>query len=297
MPPPSRIKQPTELADLEWLITDDGSRTLWNSQLDETYHSGCGAVAECLVVYLSNSGVLRRLCDGQATKIFELGFGTGTAFLLTAALAEKLGTRLDYWAIDIRPLPAQFVRQLNLQPHVAKAIHDNFIPDRGELTARSIVSAEDFSLLATITAELAETLAQLDIHNCTPQQTRSVSIGQFCRLHLVTGDATAMDIDRDYPQSNSQMDAIYFDAFSPETNPELWTESVMRQMYKLLRTDGHLTSYCVKSAIRKVLHAAGFFVTRLPGPIGGKREVLRASRNPMNADSVTRTLGPESINP
>jgi tRNA U34 5-methylaminomethyl-2-thiouridine-forming methyltransferase MnmC len=193
---------------------------------------------------------------------------------------------LDYWAIDIRPLPAHFVRQLNLQPHIAKAIHDNFIPVDGERTARSIVSAEDFSLLATMAAELAESLAQLSSQSCATRQMRSVLIGQSCRLHLINGDATVLDIDRDYPELSSQMDAVYFDAFSPEINPELWTEQVMGQMYKLLRADGNLTSYCVKSAIRKILQAVGFFVTRLPGPVGGKREVLRASRNSLNADSV-----------
>ncbi len=54
---PKRPTTPTSSAGLHWQITDDGSRTLWDERLDETYHSGCGAVAESLVVYLLNSGV------------------------------------------------------------------------------------------------------------------------------------------------------------------------------------------------------------------------------------------------
>ena len=58
-------------------------------------------------------------------------------------------------------------------------------------------------------------------------------------------------------------DVIYFDAFA-------------NRLYVLLNEGGILTTYCAKGVIRRMLQAAGFTVERLPGPPGGKREILRA---------------------
>ncbi len=105
---PERLKIPTSEDGLHWQITDDGSRTLWNAALDETFHSGCGAVAESLVVYLMNSGVHQRLVTGQGSAVLEYGFGTATAFLLTAADACRYGTALQYRALRVHFSPPKF---------------------------------------------------------------------------------------------------------------------------------------------------------------------------------------------
>lgn len=68
---------------------------------------------------------------------------------------------------------------------------------------------------------------------------------------------------------------VYFDAFSPETQPELWTPAVFEKMYNMLSHRGILTTYCAKGSVRRNMIAAGFKVERLPGP-PGKREILRA---------------------
>jgi tRNA U34 5-methylaminomethyl-2-thiouridine-forming methyltransferase MnmC len=71
---------------------------------------------------------------------------------------------------------------------------------------------------------------------------------------------------------------VYFDAFAPEDQPELWTGEVFRQVYALLHPGAALVTYCAKGAIRRSLQASGFRTERLPGPPAGKREILRASR-------------------
>jgi len=75
-------------------------------------------------------------------------------------------------------------------------------------------------------------------------------------------------------------DLIYFDAFAPEKQPELWEPQVFDQMYQLLAPGGILTTYCAKGVVRRRMQASGFTVERLPGP-PGKREMLRASK-PLN---------------
>lgn len=70
-------------------------------------------------------------------------------------------------------------------------------------------------------------------------------------------------------------DLVYFDAFAPEKQPELWNDEVFVMLYKSMRLNGILTTYCAKGSVKRSLMAAGFKVKRLPGP-PGKRHIIRA---------------------
>ena len=70
---------------------------------------------------------------------------------------------------------------------------------------------------------------------------------------------------------------IYFDAFAPEKQPELWTDEIFRKLYGALLPGGILVSYCAKGSFKRSLKAAGFTLEALPGP-AGKREMTRARR-------------------
>lgn len=72
-------------------------------------------------------------------------------------------------------------------------------------------------------------------------------------------------------------DVIYFDAFGPPTQPEMWTLEVFQRMHRALRPGGVLVTYCAKGEVRRTMQAAGFTVERLQGP-PGKREMLRGRR-------------------
>jgi tRNA U34 5-methylaminomethyl-2-thiouridine-forming methyltransferase MnmC len=68
---------------------------------------------------------------------------------------------------------------------------------------------------------------------------------------------------------------IYHDAFAPEQSPALWDETFFAELYNTLLPGGILVTYCSKTIIRKAMAAAGFTVTKIPGP-WGKREMVRA---------------------
>lgn len=70
---------------------------------------------------------------------------------------------------------------------------------------------------------------------------------------------------------------IYFDAFAPTAQPELWTREVFEKLYIMMSPGGILVTYCSKSVIRKAMLAAGFRVEKIPGP-PGKREMVRANK-------------------
>jgi tRNA U34 5-methylaminomethyl-2-thiouridine-forming methyltransferase MnmC len=76
-------------------------------------------------------------------------------------------------------------------------------------------------------------------------------------------------------------DLIYFDAFAPEVQPELWTESIFQKLFDCLSPGGMLLTYCAKGQVRRNMMAAGFRAERLPGP-PGKRQMLRATKPAYN---------------
>ncbi len=78
-----------------------------------------------------------------------------------------------------------------------------------------------------------------------------------------------------FPQD---IDVIYYDAFAPEKQPEMWDASIFSKIYQSMNQGGILTTYCAKGAIRRMLQKIGFSIERLPGPPGGKREIIRASK-------------------
>lgn len=72
-----------------------------------------------------------------------------------------------------------------------------------------------------------------------------------------------------------QFNLIYFDAFAPNAQPELWTKEIFEKMHSMLESGGVLVTYCSKGDVRRNMIAAGFEVEKLPGP-PKKREMLRA---------------------
>lgn len=70
-------------------------------------------------------------------------------------------------------------------------------------------------------------------------------------------------------------DAIYYDAFAPSAQPELWTEAIFQKLATWLQPKGNLTTYCSKSYVQRNLKSAGLTIEKHPGP-AHKREVIRA---------------------
>lgn len=281
MQPPQRPREPTGISSLqwgslEWVLTDDGSRTLFDARLNETFHSGCGAVAETLIVYVHHSGMLERIRQRQSSVVVEYGLGTATGFLLTAALAEFFQTTLSYHAFEVSLLPVQLFQQLDLTSAVESSLAKGFAKPLHGTDPR--LHIEEFARLPQMLDAFCDAVS----HQLDPAEQRAehepicLELSAFVQLHLWLGDIrkTPQDALQRIPLSGC--DAIYFDPFSPQTNPELWTANVFQQAYNFLRPGGTLTSYCVKSSVRRELVACGFQVHKVAGPAGGKREVLLA---------------------
>ncbi|WP_026461959.1 tRNA (5-methylaminomethyl-2-thiouridine)(34)-methyltransferase MnmD [Adhaeribacter aquaticus] len=81
-----------------------------------------------------------------------------------------------------------------------------------------------------------------------------------------------------YTFTDNYYHLIYFDAFAPEKQPELWTDEIFARLYQALVPGGVLVSYCAKGSFKRSLKAAGFTLEALAGP-AGKREMTRAIKN------------------
>jgi len=73
----------------------------------------------------------------------------------------------------------------------------------------------------------------------------------------------------------NEFDIIYFDAFAPNAQPELWEENILQKMYDALNSNGVLTTYCAKGVVKRTFKKVGFEIEAIPGP-PGKREMTRA---------------------
>ena len=78
--------------------------------------------------------------------------------------------------------------------------------------------------------------------------------------------------------SNKKFDIIYFDAFSPRTQPEMWMASIFKKSFSLLKENGFLVTFCAKGEVKRILKDVGFNLNHPPGPFG-KREITLAYKS------------------
>jgi tRNA U34 5-methylaminomethyl-2-thiouridine-forming methyltransferase MnmC len=92
-------------------------------------------------------------------------------------------------------------------------------------------------------------------------------ISPYFQLTKIQTDFLAFDFSDSY-------DVVYYDAFAPDKQPEVWSKELFGKIFSAMNQDGILTTYSAKGDIRRMMQQTGFIVERIPGP-PGKREILR----------------------
>lgn len=250
--------------------TEDGSATLFVPALNEHYHSTKGARTESQHIFI-DMGL--KASPVASPRILEIGFGTGLNAWLTLEEAERSGRNVHYTGVELYPLDWQTVEQLGyISPEEQLTINNE---EQQEIYGAQYSARALFEQLHTSPWEEE---IQLTPHFTLLKVEADVNKLGIADDECTNGEqAKSASLSCIHP-SVLQPDVIYFDAFAPEKQPEMWTQELFDRLYVLLSVDGILTTYCAKGVVRRMLQTAGFVVERLPGPPGGKREILRARK-------------------
>ncbi|MEQ7800286.1 tRNA (5-methylaminomethyl-2-thiouridine)(34)-methyltransferase MnmD [Pedobacter sp. ASV1-7] len=76
-------------------------------------------------------------------------------------------------------------------------------------------------------------------------------------------------------ETSQQFDLIYYDAFSVQHQPEMWTDEIIAHVCQFLKPGGIFVTYAITGKLKRALKSIGFSIEKLPGA-PGKREMLRA---------------------
>ncbi len=219
----------------EVYLTDDGSHSIISEQFNESYHSRHGALKESMHVFI-NAG-LRAINTKENIKILEIGLGTGLNAWLTMLENRSLGKTIEFTGIEPYPISSEMAQSLNYTTVVET-------PDGDE---------NHQACFLRIHEEVWET-----------------PVAFSDNFTFIKSKTTLEDFATD-----KKFDLVYFDAFAPNAQPELWTESVFQQLFELMAPGGMMVTYCAKGTVKRGLKAIGFTVETLEGP-PGKREMTRA---------------------
>ncbi len=97
-------------------------------------------------------------------------------------------------------------------------------------------------------------------------------INSYFSVQKIKGDILNPDFE-----INKEIDIIFFDAFAPSKQGEIWDEKVFKLLYQYLNMDGILVTYSSAGIVKRALRTSGFNVKRLIGP-PGKHHILLASK-------------------
>ncbi len=209
-------------------MTEDGSTTVFDEELHQTFHSVHGAVAESKHVFIAAALDYYSSRHNGEINILEAGFGTGLNALLALEWARRKQRRIRYHTVEKFPLDAALSRKLSFWP----PLEDD------------MVSPDDFRALH---------LARWE---------EDVLVDESFSLRKIKADIGGMILPDDF------YDVVFFDAFSPDKQEALWSIGVFKTLYKSMRYSSVLTTYSVKGDVKRALKAAGFSIEKLPGPKG-----------------------------
>lgn len=219
-------------------VTADGSHTIAIPEWEVTFHSVNGAIQESKHVFIKAALHYCFLQQGMLASnapLQILEMGFGTGLNALLTLHEAMKFK--------KPVYYQSIEQFPLTATEVEAL--NYADKLDEPTLDSYLR---------------------QMHTCAWNQ--DINIHPFFTLHKAHGSLQELPLP-------NRFHIVYYDAFAPRAQPELWTEEIFRKLLNSLVPGGVLVTYCSKSVVRRAMQAAGFTVQKIQGP-PFKREMLRA---------------------
>jgi len=240
-----------EHTDITIIETSDGSHSLFVPALNETYHSRHGAMQESQWVFI------RQGLGFTWPRMHEFSVSSEGVTLQEEQAPDRSRVRIHEvgFGTGLNALLAMRWAEEN-------DVHVHFT------TLETNVLAPELAAQLNYASSEPERSNFLKMHTCA--WNKDVAFTSYFTLHKA--QRRVQD-----EQAESEYDVVFYDAFGPPTQPDMWTLSIFQRMYAALKPGGIFVTYCAKGQVRRDLQAAGFTVERLPGP-PGKREMLRATK-------------------
>jgi tRNA U34 5-methylaminomethyl-2-thiouridine-forming methyltransferase MnmC len=204
---------------------------------DDHFYCRSDGRLECGHVFLVGNDLPRRWQRREPFRIAELGFGTGLNLCETWRQWRETapeGASLHFTSFERFPMArADIDRALSHWPEIER--------ERAALTEK---------------------------WPDAPEGRVEIELEPRMRLTVVCGAALDSLSEEKIP-----FDAWYLDGFAPSRNPDMWSEELMAEVYRLTVPGGRFGTYAAAGFVRRNLAAAGFTVERRPG-FAGKREML-----------------------
>ena len=217
------------------ILTEDGSKTLFNETIGEHYHSTRGALQESKHVFLQ-AGLVHTasLFPEQELSVLEVGFGTGLNFLVSMNYALDHQISLRYTGVEAFPITDEELGSTDYQNYVKPELWDAFSSK----------------------------------YNSCIDQRQVLLPGQS--LEILNQGIAAVPAVQNYH-------LVYYDAFSLQYQPEMWSNEVIEHTASFLQPGGVFVTYAITGNLKRALTSFGFKVEKLVGA-PGKRQMLRATR-------------------
>lgn len=221
----------------EPIITEDGSSSIYVPEWNESYHSTHGAVQEAYHVFMA-MGLLYFIEKHPSTRPIKiLEMGFGTGLNAFITLLEAEKSQIEIYYTGLEAYP------LDLE----EIQHLNYA---------SLLSTKEMKGIFL----KMHTFSWGEDHELTTKFRFKKELKYFADLSEI-----------------EKFDLVYFDAFGPKTQPELWTEEIFSNVHAAMKKDGVLVTYSAQGNARRAMKNVGFSVEKLKGP-PGKRHMLRATK-------------------
>lgn len=217
------------------ISTGDNSKTLLIPEMEETYHSTHGALTESKHIYI-NAGLKPFIESHQKNNALHIfEMGFGTGLNAILTYESTIEDQLDVFYTTIEKYPISL----------------NELDD--------LAYDSEFSNQKKAIFQQMHQISDDKLYSLSPHFHFKKLIAD---IHLT-------------PLKNHQFDLIYYDAFAPKHQADLWTLDILQKMYDVLKTNGVLITYCAQGQFKRNLKSIGFEVVSLDGP-PGKREITKA---------------------
>jgi tRNA U34 5-methylaminomethyl-2-thiouridine-forming methyltransferase MnmC len=249
--------------DLEIIKTLDGSHTFLHKGVNQHYHSTFGAIQESRHIFIESGLKAVFANPGKSSN----GYQTAPKVVESSAFG-KLTSYIRDSPFAVHILEIGFGTGLNALLTLIEAEKSGIrvlytsleaFPLEGDywklLNYPHSIESDDYSEIFT-TLHLANWNEPLNISPCFTLHKIHTTLEAFLPLSGI-------------------FNLVYFDAFGPDAQPELWEEQIFGKIHKGMSAGGILMTYSVKGIVVRAMRSAGFKTEKLPGP-PGKRHILRA---------------------